>query len=87
MSTSVDTTPDYDEEKYDRAKWMLCHTPNPSNIRFRIIDCETLPEVQGWVAAYNEVCDQLPPGKQDIIEDIQAQADKIREDRVRGRDR
>lgn len=75
-----DSRPEYDEDQYERAKWMLCRTSNVGSIRLRMHECATMREIRGWVKAYNEVQDQLPPGKQDFIKDVQAHADNIREE-------
>lgn len=61
----------------EAAQWMFCHS-SPEDIRSRICGCESLEDLKPWIAAYNNVHEQLPPAKQDIIDTIDRQVEQYK---------
>jgi hypothetical protein len=62
----------------ESARWLLTSGVEPGTVRMRICECDTLEEVYTWVRVYNEVQDQLPPGRKDLVEAMARHADRIR---------
>ena len=64
----------------ETARWCLTSSLDPRMVRSRIAGIDDIDELRTWLAVYNQVREQLPPGRRDLIDALDRRAESLREE-------
>lgn len=64
----------------ESARWLITSSIDVRTVRARLHEVDSVEELRTWVRVYNEVRDQLPPGRKNaLIEAIQRRHEQLAE--------
>lgn len=62
----------------ESARWLITSSIDVRTVQARLHEVDSTEELRTWVQVYNEVRDQLPPGREDaLIEAIERRHDQL----------